>query len=60
MFRALRIHHQIPMRRPRKRIGEDEDGCLAEVFIDMHKEGSAFRLLMHARGDRSRIRRGDP
>jgi ribonucleoside-diphosphate reductase alpha chain len=29
------------------RTGEHEDGRLAEVFIDMHKEGSAFRLLKH-------------
>jgi ribonucleoside-diphosphate reductase alpha chain len=28
------------------RTGEYEDGVLAEVFIDMHKEGSAFRSLM--------------
>jgi ribonucleoside-diphosphate reductase alpha chain len=29
------------------RTGEYEDGHLAEVFIDMHKEGSAFRSLMN-------------
>ncbi|HVC52097.1 MAG TPA: vitamin B12-dependent ribonucleotide reductase [Stellaceae bacterium] len=29
------------------RTGEWEDGGLAEVFIDMHKEGSAFRSLMN-------------
>ncbi|MDC0074413.1 vitamin B12-dependent ribonucleotide reductase [Alphaproteobacteria bacterium] len=28
------------------RTGEFEDGALGEVFIDMHKEGSAFRSLM--------------
>jgi len=28
------------------RTGEYEDGALGEVFIDMHKEGSAFRSLM--------------
>src|SRR5207247_5890858 len=28
------------------RTGEYEDGGLAEIFIDMHKEGSAFRSLM--------------
>jgi len=28
------------------RTGEYEDGALAEIFIDMHKEGSAFRSLM--------------
>jgi ribonucleoside-diphosphate reductase alpha chain len=29
------------------RTGEHDDGRLAEVFIDMHKEGSAFRSLMN-------------
>ena len=29
------------------RTGEYEDGQLAEVFVDMHKEGSAFRSLMN-------------
>ncbi|MGH7087637.1 MAG: vitamin B12-dependent ribonucleotide reductase, partial [Stellaceae bacterium] len=29
------------------RTGEYENGRLAEVFIDMHKEGSAFRSLMN-------------
>jgi ribonucleoside-diphosphate reductase alpha chain len=29
------------------RTGEYDDGRLAEVFIDMHKEGSAFRSLMN-------------
>ena len=29
------------------RTGEYEDGTLAEIFIDMHKEGSAFRSLMN-------------
>jgi ribonucleoside-diphosphate reductase alpha chain len=29
------------------RTGEYEDGALAEIFIDMHKEGSAFRSLMN-------------
>ncbi len=28
------------------RTGEYEDGRLAEIFIDMHKEGSTFRSLM--------------
>ncbi|MSP81666.1 MAG: vitamin B12-dependent ribonucleotide reductase [Alphaproteobacteria bacterium] len=28
------------------RTGEYEDGTLGEIFIDMHKEGSAFRALM--------------
>ena len=30
------------------RTGEYEDGTLGEVFIDMHKEGAAFRSLMNA------------
>jgi ribonucleoside-diphosphate reductase alpha chain len=29
------------------RTGEYEDGSLAEIFIDLHKEGSAFRSLMN-------------
>jgi ribonucleoside-diphosphate reductase alpha chain len=29
------------------RTGEYEDGSIAEIFIDMHKEGSAFRSLMN-------------
>ena len=29
------------------RTGEFEDGRLAEIFIDMHKEGAAFRSLMN-------------
>jgi len=28
------------------RTGEYEDGALGEIFIDMHKEGSAFRSIM--------------
>tara|TARA_B110001454_G_scaffold185015_1_gene181005 strand:- start:539 stop:1180 length:642 start_codon:yes stop_codon:yes gene_type:complete len=29
------------------RTGEYEDGTLGEIFIDMHKEGAAFRCLMN-------------
>lgn len=29
------------------RTGEYPDGTLGEIFIDMHKEGAAFRSLMH-------------
>jgi ribonucleoside-diphosphate reductase alpha chain len=29
------------------RTGEFEDGSLGEIFIDMHKEGAAFRSLMN-------------
>ena len=28
-------------------VGEYEDGGLGEIFIDMHKEGAAFRSLMN-------------
>ena len=30
------------------RTGEYEDGRVGEIFIDMHKEGAAFRSLMNA------------
>lgn len=29
------------------RTGEYDDGSIGEIFIDMHKEGAAFRSLMH-------------
>ena len=29
------------------RTGEYEDGSIGEIFIDMHKEGAAFRSLMN-------------
>ena len=29
------------------RTGEYEDGRIGEIFIDMHKEGAAFRSLMN-------------
>jgi ribonucleoside-diphosphate reductase alpha chain len=29
------------------RTGEYEDGQLGEVFLDMHKEGAAFRSMMN-------------
>ena len=29
------------------RTGENEDGTLGEIFLDMHKEGAAFRSLMN-------------
>src|SRR6266542_6306836 len=29
------------------RTGEYEDGRLGEIFIDMHKEGAAFRSVMN-------------
>jgi ribonucleoside-diphosphate reductase alpha chain len=30
------------------RTGQYEDGSLGEIFVDMHKEGAAFRSLMNA------------
>jgi ribonucleoside-diphosphate reductase alpha chain len=30
------------------RTGEYEDGALGEIFLDMHREGAAFRSLMNA------------
>lgn len=30
------------------RTGEYEDGVLGEIFVDMHKEGAAFRSLMNS------------
>ena len=30
------------------RTGEYEDGTLGEIFVDMHKEGAAFRSLMNS------------
>ncbi len=30
------------------RTGEYDDGSLGEIFVDMHKEGAAFRSLMNA------------
>ena len=30
------------------RTGQYDDGTLGEIFIDMHKEGAAFRSLMNA------------
>jgi ribonucleoside-diphosphate reductase alpha chain len=29
------------------RTGEYEDGCVGEIFLDMHREGAAFRSLMN-------------
>ena len=29
------------------RTGEYEDGCIGEIFLDMHKEGAAFRSMMN-------------
>ncbi|MEL6576581.1 MAG: vitamin B12-dependent ribonucleotide reductase, partial [Pseudomonadota bacterium] len=29
------------------RTGENQDGTLGEIFIDMHKEGAAFRAMMN-------------
>jgi len=56
----LRERHRLPNRRSGYtqkavvgghkvylRTGEYEDGTLGEVFLDMHKEGAAFRSLMN-------------
>jgi ribonucleoside-diphosphate reductase alpha chain len=56
----LRERHRLPNRRSGYtqkavvgghkvylRTGEYEDGSLGEVFLDMHKEGAAFRSLMN-------------
>ena len=29
------------------RTGEYDDGSIGEIFLDMHKEGAAFRSLMN-------------
>src|SRR5678810_798208 len=59
--RYLRERHRLPDRRKGYtqkavvgghkvylRTGEYEDGSLGEIFIDMHKEGAAFRSLMNS------------
>ncbi len=56
----LSVRHRLPKRRTGftqearigghkvfVRTGEYEDGSLGEIFIDMHKEGAAFRSLMN-------------
>ncbi len=60
IYRYLTRRRRLPERRsgytqkatigPHKvylRTGEYEDGTLGEIFIDMHKEGAAFRSLMN-------------
>ncbi|HEX6143879.1 MAG TPA: vitamin B12-dependent ribonucleotide reductase [Geminicoccaceae bacterium] len=59
--RAVAARHRLPNRRKGYtqkavvgghkvylRTGEYEDGQLGEIFIDMHKEGAAFRSLMNS------------
>ncbi len=40
--KAVIGHHKVYLR-----TGEYEDGQLGEIFLDMHKEGAAFRSLMN-------------
>ncbi|HKY31983.1 MAG TPA: vitamin B12-dependent ribonucleotide reductase, partial [Candidatus Polarisedimenticolia bacterium] len=40
--KAVIGHHKVYLR-----TGEYEDGALGEIFLDMHKEGAAFRSLMN-------------
>jgi ribonucleoside-diphosphate reductase alpha chain len=60
VYRYLRKRHRLPQRRggyTQKaivgghkvylRTGEYENGQLGEIFVDMHKEGAAFRSLMN-------------
>jgi ribonucleoside-diphosphate reductase alpha chain len=59
--RWIRERHKLPNRRKGYtqkavigghklylRTGEYEDGTLGEIFVDMHKEGAAFRSLMNS------------
>jgi ribonucleoside-diphosphate reductase alpha chain len=60
VYRYIAKRHRLPQRRggyTQKamvgghkiyiRTGEYEDGTLGEIFLDMHKEGAAFRSLMN-------------
>jgi ribonucleoside-diphosphate reductase alpha chain len=60
VYRYLAKRHRLPQRRSGYtqkamvgghkiylRTGEYEDGSLGEIFLDMHKEGAAFRSLMN-------------
>jgi len=60
VIRYLARRHRLPQRRSGYtqkatvgghkiylRTGEYEDGSLGEIFLDMHKEGAAFRSLMN-------------
>ncbi len=60
VIRYLAKRHRLPFRRTGYtqkavvgghkiyiRTGEYEDGSLGEIFLDMHKEGAAFRSLMN-------------
>src|SRR5262249_21712602 len=60
VIRYLAKRHKLPFRRKGYtqkaivgghkiylRTGEYEDGSLGEIFLDMHKEGAAFRSLMN-------------
>ena len=45
--RATRRRRSVGGHKVYLRTGEYEDGTLGEIFIDMHKEGAAFRSLMN-------------
>ena len=45
--RAIRRRRSSAATRVYLRTGEYEDGRVGEIFIDMHKEGAAFRSLMN-------------
>ncbi len=60
VYRYLAKRHRLPQRRAGYtqkaivgghklylRTGEYDDGSLGEIFVDMHKEGAAFRSLMN-------------
>jgi ribonucleoside-diphosphate reductase alpha chain len=60
VYRYIAKRHRLPQRRSGYtqkamvgghkiyiRTGEYEDGTLGEIFLDMHKEGAAFRSLMN-------------
>jgi ribonucleoside-diphosphate reductase alpha chain len=45
--KGLTIEAQVAGHKVYIRTGEYEDGSLGEVFIDMHKEGAAYRSMMN-------------
>ena len=44
---GLTIEARVASHKVYVRTGEYEDGTLGEIFIDMHKEGAAFRSMMN-------------
>ncbi len=45
--RGFTIESRVGGQKVYLRTGEHEDGTLGEIFIDMHKEGAAFRSMMN-------------